>query len=92
MTSTFLYMSFTSDAFIKKAEGNSVGSVFKGIRITELLDMKTILPPKAVLDAFDKKINDLFFMKSSVFDESQRLASLRDFLLPMLMNGQVKVN
>ena len=28
----------------------------------------------------------------NAIEENQQLASLRDFLLPMLMNGQVKVN
>lgn len=91
MTTNFLYMTFMSNAFIKAAENSSAGSVFKGIRITELQELKTVLPPKQILDQFDKHINDLFSMKCAATDENQQLASLRDFLLPMLMNGQVKV-
>ena len=91
MTSNFLYMTFMSDAFVKKAEGSSTGSVFKGIRIAELQALKTILPPKDTLDKFEEEIQSVFTMKSSLFDENQQLKSLRDFLLPMLMNGQVKV-
>lgn len=91
MTSLFLYMTFMSDMFIKKAEGSSTGSVFKGIRISELLDLKTIIPPKQILDMFEDQIKNLFLAKTHAFTENQQLASLRDFLLPMLMNGQVKV-
>lgn len=91
MTSIFLYMTFMSDAFVKKAEGSSAGSVFKGIRISELQDLLTILPPKNVLDRFDKQVEKLFALKSNAITENQQLESLRDFLLPMLMNGQVKV-
>ena len=91
MTSIFLYMTFMSDAFIKKAEGSSAGSVFKGIRISELQGLNTILPPKAILNAFDEQTKNIFAMKANAFNENQQLASLRDFLLPMLMNGQVKV-
>lgn len=90
-TSNFLYMTFMSDSFVKKAEGSSTGSVFKGIRISELQDLKTIIPKKAVLDSFDDVVEKLFAAKSNAFNESMDLASLRDFLLPMLMNGQVKV-
>ncbi len=91
MTSTFLYMTFMNDAFIKKAEGSSAGSVFKGIRIAELQGLDTILPPKLILDAFDAQVQKLLDMKANIMGENQQLASLRDFLLPMLMNGQVKV-
>ena len=92
MTSLFLYMTFMSENFIKKAEGSSTGSVFKGIRISELLDLKTIIPPKPILDMFEEQIKNLFLAKTNAFTENQQLASLRDFLLPMLMNGQVKVS
>ena len=34
------------------AGDSSVGSMFKGIRITELQELKTVIPPKAILDAF----------------------------------------
>ena len=91
MTSTFLYMTFMSKAFIKAAEGSSAGSVFKGIRIAELQGIKTIRPPKSILDKFDAQVKKIFTMKANTFNENQELASLRDFLLPMLMNGQVKV-
>ena len=91
VNSAFLYLSFTSDYFIKLAEGNSTGSVFKGIRITELLGLKTILPPKPLLDRFNEYVYGLFDLKSNTMIENQELTSLRDFLLPMLMNGQVTV-
>ena len=35
--------------------------------------------------------NPIFEKKCSVLKENQELASLRDFLLPMLMNGQIKI-
>lgn len=91
MTTVFLYMTFMGEAFIKKAEGSSAGSVFKGIRISELQDLKTIRPPMTILKAFDNTVHQLFEAKENAVNESQQLASLRDFLLPMLMNGQVKV-
>lgn len=91
MTSKFLYMTFMGDSFIKKATNSSTGSVFKGIRINDLMEMKTILPPMSVLQHFDEKVEKLFATKSNCVAESVELTSMRDFLLPMLMNGQVKV-
>ena len=37
------------------------------------------------------QISPLLKKKADIYDENQQLSSLRDFLLPMLMNGQVKV-
>ncbi len=91
MTSSFLYMSFTSDLFVKMAEGSSVGSVFKGIRISELQGLEMVLPPKQILDSFNNVVMKLFEMKANAFKENRELESFRDWLLPMLMNGQVKV-
>lgn len=91
MTSKFLYMTFMGDSFIKKATNSSTGSVFKGIRINDLMEMKTILPPMSVLQYFDEKGEKLFATKSNCVAESVELTSMRDFLLPMLMNGQIKV-
>ena len=48
-----------------------------------------ILVPKNVdLHTFDLFLEQIIELRK----ENQQLASLRDFLLPMLMNGQVKVS
>jgi type I restriction enzyme S subunit len=42
-----------------------------------------------------KKFNEVLFFKEIISNnilENQKLAELRDWLLPMLMNGQVTVN
>ena len=88
----FLYLTFMSESFIKKAEGCSAGSVFKGIRIAEIQAMKTILPAKSVLDEFDRTISELFELRERLFEENNNLTSLRDFLLPLFMTGQLSIN
>ena len=40
---------------------------------------------------YSQKIRTWFIKIADCYHENQQLASLRDFLLPMLMNGQVKV-
>ena len=56
------------------------------------MDYKIPLPKNTYLL---KKFSDFFYtfedMKSKSMLENQELTSLRDFLLPLLMNGQVKV-
>ena len=50
-----------------------------------------VIPPKELLLSFNKIIEPI--LEQSIVDEkeNQQLSTLRDWLLPMLMNGQVKV-
>ncbi len=90
-TPEFLYMYFMSDTFIKSATSSSTGSIFKGIRINTLLDIITIFPKKNIIDIFSKKVQKILALKEQKAIENQELTKLRDWLLPMLMNGQAKV-
>ena len=52
------------------------------------------IPPKEFKDTltkFDKIILPIFDKKIKNEVENQMLASIRDWLLPMLINGQIKV-
>ena len=89
ISSEFLYMFFMSEYFIKKAEASSTGSIFSGIRINTIGNMKILIPDKKIIDSFTDKVNNLFYNKFKNNQESQELISLRDYLLPLLMNGQV---
>lgn len=89
--SEYLYMFFMSEYFIKKAEHSSTGSVFSGIRISVLEDMKIVVPPENVLDEFSKTISPILDLKYQNEMENQKLKEIRDFLLPLLMNGQARI-
>lgn len=91
VTSEFLYMYFMSDTFIKGATSSSTGSIFKGIRINTLLDIVTVIPPKEIIDAFTAEIKTMLELKEQKNNENSELTKLRDWLLPMLMNGQAIV-
>jgi type I restriction enzyme S subunit len=45
-----------------------------------------------VLKKYNEMINPIFQKQNKIEFENQKLAELRDWLLPMLMNGQVKVS
>lgn len=89
VSTEYLYMFFMSDYFIKTAEHSSTGSIFSGIRVAVLNDMNTLVPTKTIMDKFTEYVKPLFNKKYFAEIETQELSSLRDFLLPMLMNGQV---
>lgn len=91
VTSEFLYMYFMSDTFIKAATSSSTGSIFKGIRINTLLDIAAVIPPKDIVTAFTTQVKTLLALKEQKGTENRKLTKLRDWLLPMLMNGQATV-
>lgn len=62
-----------------------------GLNQNDFKNIKIIVPKEECLDDFNKFVDTLFnklFLNSK---QNQELASLRDWLLPMLMNGQVTV-
>jgi type I restriction enzyme S subunit len=92
VTSEFLYM-FLSGDYIKSYTKNvAAGSIHKGVRHSVLKDCKFILPAKEIINQFTEIINPILNKIDLIEKENQQLTSLRDWLLPMLMNGQVKVN
>ena len=59
---------------------------------TEILNqLKIAVPSSNILKGFDDILTPAFEMKEQNIKENQQLATLRDWLLPILMNGQVVV-
>lgn len=92
VTPEYLYMYLQSEAFVKESTACSTGSVFKGIRINTLLDSRMLLPPMKVVEKFSQQTKPLFSLQYKLNKEIQALTQLRDWLLPMLMNGQATIS
>jgi len=71
---------------------NASGSTFKEISGGTLKVIKICLPKIDVIENYTKKVAAIFEMQSNLELENQKLSELRDWLLPMLMNGQVKIS
>jgi len=56
-----------------------------------LKQSKIVIPPMEYIERLDVKIMPILAKKIILEEESLRLTQLRDWLLPMLMNGQVTV-
>ena len=72
-------------------ENMATGSTFKEASGTLMKTLKIIIPIQEVLDNFEQKMEPIFRMQSLVEEENDRLASLRDTLLPRLMSGEIKI-
>jgi len=70
---------------------NTDGTTFGSITKDDLFTLKVIKPSNEVLEMYHNLINPCFEKQNLIAEENQQLSSLRDWLLPMLMNGQVSV-
>lgn len=70
---------------------NVDGTTFGSITKDDLFSLKVVKPDKGVLKKYHEIINPAFIKQNKIELENQKLSELRDWLLPMLMNGQVKV-
>ena len=81
---------------LKKFEGTNVtttgGSILKNVSQNSLKSISIILPSSVVLKRFNKQIIPIIEQLENILEENQQLKSLRNFLLPMLMNGQVSIS
>lgn len=67
------------------------GSTFKEVSGTVLKTVKVCLPASAVVERFTNSAEPIFKRQDLLEQENQHLTQLRDWLLPILMNGQVTV-
>ena len=68
------------------------GAVQPHVKPADIHGFELVIPPKKVIDQFQRIVADTFTMRGNNEKESRRLATLRDTLLPKLMSGQIKVN
>ena len=70
---------------------NTDGTTFGSITKDDLFSLRVVKPDKETLSKYHEIINPVFEKQNKIELENQTLAELRDWLLPMLMNGQVQV-
>lgn len=85
----FVY--FTVKNSLKVIVQYASGSTFKEVSGTVIKTVKLALPPSELVEEFRAKVEDLFKRQDTLEQENEQLIALRDWLLPMLMNGQVTV-
>lgn len=93
-TTEFLYETINSDAFYTYMVNSSSSSTGSRKRMQpELCGIFKIAYPEddSIIRKFGSTVNAMLLKTAAIYKENQELASLLDFLLPMLMNGQVEV-
>ncbi len=81
-----------SEKFRKYAISKMTGtSGRKRVNYTAIESYEMPIPDETLLKKFERKITPFFEKMTANTKENQELTKLRDWLLPMLMNGQVTV-
>lgn len=88
-SSAFIY--YTVMNSLKAITQYASGSTFKEVSGAVLKTVKITLPERSPVEEFTKRVEPFFRRQDLLEQENQQLTQLRDWLLPMLMNGQVTV-
>jgi type I restriction enzyme S subunit len=70
---------------------NTDGTTFGSITRRDLFSLAVVKPNNDIFLSYDKIVKPMFKKQNTISLENQKLSELRDWLLPMLMNGQVRV-
>ena len=87
----FVFQQVYSDYFIKYATLNSYGSEQPVLSPVSVENYKIAYPNNNIDKKYSECVNDLINKVLNNQRENKELTSLRDFLLPMLMNGQISI-
>ena len=88
----FISCFFLSDYFKRLIRTIVIGTSIKNISNEHLTNNLIAIPANTdnyIINDFERIISPFFDKQAEIIKENQQLASLRDWLLPMLMNGQV---
>lgn len=87
-----IYLKYQVEPYIKLREQSVSRTTVGHLSDKDLKAIRVLVPSKETLSPIKKLYTNGLGKIIHNKKENQQLASLRDWLLPMLMNGQVKVN
>ena len=84
-----IYLKYQIEPFIKLREKSVSRTTVGHLSDKDLKSLSIIIPSKEVLSSITSIYNGVLQRMIQTKNENQHLSELRDWLLPMLMNGQV---
>ncbi len=76
---------------VRLIQGLATGSTFPEISRGVFRKIKITIPDRETLEKFGETIEPMFEKIANIIQENQKLASMRDLLLPKLMTGEIRV-
>lgn len=87
----YLYRLFNTDYFHAYISHYASGTNIMGLDFAGVENYSAVIPSEEILSKFADFTLDIEKKKSEIIRQNKKLISLRDRLLPLLMNGQVEV-
>ena len=81
-----------TEKFKTEVNLRAIGGVRQSLNYKDFAFIQCIIPPLYVVEEFNAIYNHLLVMQKHTSEESDRLASLRDTILPRLMSGKLKIS
>ena len=91
VSTNFPYVFLHAKTLIHHLKVKASGSTFNSIVTNDIEWTRLISPKTEVISEFCKVVTPMFERIESAQRENHELTQLRDWLLPLLMNGQVRV-
>lgn len=88
---SFLYQLTTQPEFVDYLVANATGSAYPAVRADHFEAAQFGCAPKSALDAFESATSCMRRWIGEAENESRKLAQMRDYLLPKLLSGQIRV-
>lgn len=88
----YVYSYTQSDFMFSTIKNECLGTNINNLNGSLVKGFKIVIPPVDLVEKFNNEVLSIYEMIGNNHKQNQRLSELRDWLLPMLMNGQVTVN
>jgi len=89
---TYLFLTFRGIDMIRQVKMNTdSGAFFTSLNVKGIKKLNIVRPSQEIENRFEDIVKPLRQKRELNNFENQKLSELRDWLLPMLMNGQVRV-
>lgn len=89
---SLIYMSLKANRLQQKALASIVQGVQANLSLANIGDMEMIMPSDEILELWNHHYSSIFKMVKNNFDQSRKLAKLRDILLPKLLSGEIELD
>ncbi len=85
----YLYATLNGTFINDTLKRRALGSIQKYVNSGDIITLPILIPPEKIMIQFGTIVDEMYKKMDINLQENEELTSLRDFLLPMLMNGQV---
>ena len=91
LSQEYLYFWLTSELAFAEMRAKGTGVAIPGLNSTAVRSLTVLIPPKPIVDVYTRQTSPLIFRLLANAKQSRTLASLRNAVLPKLLNGQLRI-